>query len=305
VKVSIKLRDYLIQALTESFNIERMQNLVTRVLPDYDLRRASGFPPNIPIPQQDAAALIGAEIIRAGELRRFTEVLIDVGRNGIMGRAVSIRLLPKIVAEIEKQGLIFKEEYGLFMESVPGLRTKNWGVLREGQAYEISFLRMDIADSSSLVRKYSKPAVFKAYADLRSLFGGIVERREGRVWRWEGDAGIAAFCFGAKNVQATLAGMEILLELFMYSLYHHPFDGNLHLRLAVHTGPCTFLDTFEEIRSDTLKHLELIESQFTAADSLTISPGVYSDMGTKLESFFRPVQTDKGHALYQYQLGWE
>jgi hypothetical protein len=232
-------------------------------------------------------------------------VLIDVDRNGIMGRGMSIRLLPKIIAEIEKSGLVYREEYGLFMESVPALRTKSWGVLQEGKVYEFSFLRIDIADSTWLVRKYSKPEVLKAYGDLRSLFGGIVERREGRVWRWEGDGGIAAFYFGAKNVQATLAGMEMLLELCLYNLSHHPFAGNLHLRLAVHTGPCTYLDHFEEIRSDTLRRLELIESQFTAADSLTISPGVYSDMGTKLESFFRPVQIGKRNFLYQYRLGWE
>lgn len=305
MRVSTKLRDYLVQALTESLTVELMEKLAARALPDYDLHRASGFPPNMPIPQQDAAAMIGADIIRAGQLRRFTEVLIDVDRNGIMGRTVSIRLLPKIIAEIEKQGFVFKEEYGLFMESVPAMRTKSWGVLREGQVYELSFLRMDIADSSQLVRKYSKAVVLKAYGDLRTLFGGIVERREGRVWRWEGDAGIAAFCFGAKNVQAALAGMEMLLELFLYNLSHHPFAENLHLRLAVHTGPCAYLDTFEEIRSDTLRRLELIESQFTAADSLTISPGVYSDMGTKLESFFRPVQVSKRDVLYQYQLGWE
>jgi class 3 adenylate cyclase len=305
VKVSARLKNYLVQALAQSMPVELMEQLAAQVLPDYDLRRQSGFPPSIPIPQRDAALQVVSDVISQGQLRSFAEVLIDVDRNGIMGRTVSISQLPKIITEIENLGLVFKEEYGLFMEGIPALRSRSWGVLREGQVYEFSFLRMDIADSTRLVRKYPKPEVLKAYGDLHSQFAGIVERREGRVWHWEGDGGIAAFYFGAKNVQATLAGMEMLLELFMYNLFRRPLSGDLHLRLAVHTGSCPYLNNFEQVRSDTLRRLEQIESQFTSSDSLMISPGVYSDMGTKLESFFQPVQISRRHFLYKYQLGWE
>jgi hypothetical protein len=38
-----------------------------------------------------------------------------------------------------------------------------------------------------------------------------VYRRNGRVWRWEGDGGVLAFLFGDKNVQAALAGIAELL----------------------------------------------------------------------------------------------
>jgi len=140
---------------------------------------------------------------------------------------------------------------------------------------------------------------------LRKLLSAIVERRDGRIWHWEGDGGIAAFLFGAKNVQASLAGMEMLLELFMYNLLHSAFAADLHVRLAVHTGPCQFLGNFKEIRSDTLRRLETLESRYAATDSLILSPGVYSDLGTKLESFFRPVAAADRQMLYQYSLSWE
>ncbi len=305
MKVSAKLKNYLVQAMAQSMTVELMQKLAVRVLPAYNLRNQSGVPPSIPVPQRDAALQVVSDMVRQGRLLSFVEVLIDVDRNGIMGRAVPIRQLPRIIAEIEAIGFVFKEEYGLFMEGIPALRTRSWGVLREGQIYEFSFLRMDIAGSTRLVRKYPKAEVLEAYGNLRSQFIGIVERREGRVWHWEGDGGTAAFFFGVKNVQAALAGMEMLLELFIYNLFHRPLSGDLHLRLAVHTGSCPYLNDFEQIRSDTLRRLEQIESQFTSTDSLTISPGVYSDMGTKLESFFQPVQISRRHFLYKYQLGWE
>jgi len=305
MKASARLQDYLVQALAQSMTVDVMEQLAGRVIPDYDLYRQSGFPPNIPIPQRDAAIRIVDDVVRQGQLRRFAEVLIDVDRNGIMGRAVAIRVLPKIIGEIEDLGFVFKEDYGLFVEAGGGRKTKGWGVLQEGLSYEFSFLRMDIVGNTRLVRKYPQSEIQKAYSDLQSQFTAIAERREGRLWHWEGDGGIAAFYFGAKNVQAALTGMEMVLELFMYNLFHCPFSEDLHIRLAVHTGPCQFLTSFEDIRSDTLRRLEMIESQFAATDSLMITPGVYSDMGTKLESFFRVVRITKRNLLYQYKLGWE
>jgi hypothetical protein len=244
-------------------------------------------------------------MVRKGQLRRFVEALIEVERNGIMGRAVAMRFLPRVIDEIESLGFVYKEEYGQFVEGGQGAKTRGWGVLQEGLTYEFSFLRMDIAGNTQLVRKYPKAEVLRAYADLRGLLAAIVERRDGRIWHWEGDGGIAAFLFGAKNVQAVLSGMEMLLELFTYNLFRCTFAGDLHVRLAVHTGPCQYLANFKEIRSDTLRRLETMEGRFAATDSLILSPGVFSDMGTKLESFFRPVGAAERSTLYQYSLGWE
>ena len=305
MKVSARLENLLVQALSQSMGVDRMEKLARRVIQAYDLHRQSGFPSQIPVPQRDAAQLIVKDMVRQGQLRRFCEILIDVDRNGIMGRPVSIRFLPRIMGEIENLGYFFSEEYGLFVEGRDVTKTQGWGVLQEGQTYDFSFLRMDIAGNSRLVRKHPKGEVLKAYADLRGLFTTVVERREGRIWQWEGDGGTAAFLFGAKNVQAVLAGMQMLLELFMFNLYRCSFAGELHVRLAVHTGPCLFLVNFKDIRSDTLQRLELIESRYAGSDSLIITPGVYSDMGTKLESFFRAVPITSQNFLYQYSLRWE
>ena len=305
MKVSARLKSYLVQALAQSMSVDLMEQLASRAVPDYDLHRRSGFPPNIPIPQRDAALQIVDDMVRHGQLRRFAEALIDVERNGNMGRSVAIRQLPRIISEIEELGFVFKQEYGLFVEAGVGRKTRGWGVLQSGAVYEFSFLRMDIVGNTQLVRKYPKAEVLKAYADLRGLFTAIAERREGRLWHWEGDGGVAAFFFGAKNVHAAMTGMEMLLELCMYNLCRRTLAGDLHLRLAVHTGPCLFLENFKDIRSDTLQRLETIESQQTAPDSLMISPGVYSDMGSKLASFFQPVHITKRNFLYRYRLGWE
>jgi hypothetical protein len=305
VKISSRLQSYITQALSQSMEVSLMERLAARVIGGYDLYERTGFPVNIPIPQGDAARQITSDLARSGNIHRFAELLVEVDRAGLMGRPVSIRLLPQIVKELEVLGYRFKEDQGIFVEAGGQGRTKGWGVLIEGQLYELAFLRIDTVGNTSLVRKYSKRLVVQVYAEMRRLFSTIVENRDGRLWQWEGDGGVAAFHYGNKNVQAVLSGMEMLLELFMYNLFQCPFSKPLQIRLAVHTGPCPFFVNFERIRSDTLRRLEVIESEFAENDSLVITPGVYSDMGTKLDSFFKSLRVSRHNLLYQYKLRWE
>jgi len=305
VKISPRLQSYISQALSQSMEVTLMERLAARVIGGYDLYERTGFPANIPIPQVDAARQIAEDLARSGNIHRFTELLVEVDRTGVMGRPVSIRLLPQIVKELEVLGYRFKEDQGIFIEAGARGKTKGWGVLIEGQIYELSFLRIDTVDNTALVRKYSKRLVVQVYNELRRLFSGIVENRDGRLWQWEGDGGVAAFYYGNKNIQAVLSGMEMLLELFMYNRFQCPFSKPLQVRLAVHTGPCPFYVNFERIRSDTLRRLEVIESEFAENDSLVVTPGVFSDMGNKLHSFFKPLRVSRHNLLYQYKLRWE
>lgn len=305
MKISPRLQNYISQALSQSMEVTLMERLAARVIGGYDLYERTGFPANIPIPQVDAARQIASDLARSGNIHRFAELLVEVDRAGVMGRPVSIRLLPQIVKELEVLGYRFKEDQGIFMEAGARGKTKGWGVLIEGQIHELSFLRIDTVGNTALVRTYSKRLVVQVYNEVRRLFAGIVENRDGRLWQWEGDGGIAAFYYGNKNIQAVLSGMEMLLELFMYNLFHCPFSKALQIRLAVHTGPCPFYGNFERIRSDTLRRLEVIESEFAENDSLVITPGVYSDMGNKLNRFFKPLRVSRHNLLYQYKPRWE
>jgi hypothetical protein len=305
MKISPRLQSCITQALSQSIEVNLMERLAARVIGGYDLYERTGFPANIPIPQGDAARQITADLARTGNIHRFAELLVEVDRTGVMGRPVSIRLLPQIVKELEILGYRFKEDQGIFIEAGGRGKTKRWGVLIEGQIYELSFLRIDTVGNTALVRKYSRRLVVQVYNQVRRLFSRIVENRDGRLWQWEGDGGTAAFYYGSKNVQAALSGMEMLLELFMYNLFECPFSNPLQVRLAVHTGPCPFHENFERIRSDTLRRLEVIESEFAENDSLVITPGVYSDMGNKLDSFFQSLRVSRHNLLYQYKLRWE
>jgi class 3 adenylate cyclase len=305
VKLNTRLTSLFIQALSQALPVDMMTVVVRRVVPDYDVYERSGFPSSIPMPRADAARHILKDFYKEGLFFRLVEALIDVHSNGVMGREVPISLLPRIVAEIEDQGYRYAADKGVFVEKAERGKTMGWGTLREGRTYEFALLRLDIAGNSALVRRYSPDLVRATFGAMKEIATRQVEKRDGRIWSWEGDGGLAAFYFGDKTIQATLCGIEILHELYLFNLLASRMPEPVNVRLAVHAGPCRFTAAPRDTAGETIRKVELLESMYTAPDSLTVSAGVYTDLGGKLSSSFSPVGGASASSLFRYRLSWD
>lgn len=306
MKIPSKLERLVTNALSQSMPVHTMLRLVKTVDPDYDLYERTGFPPNIPIPSINAASQITKDIIQEGLLINFVENLIEVNEKGLMGKKLNIRFLSTIIKEIENLGYLYHPQEGTFIEKGDSKKTNNWGILLEGKYYELAFLAIDIVKNTELARKYGDNLVADIISHLREIFTRHVEKRNGRVWKWEGDGGLAAFYFDDKNVKAVLSGIDIILDLFFFNLFYSPLKKeNLKIRLAAHTGSCPYLSDLSMLTTDTLASLKYLLNDLTAPDTFSISPSVYSDLGSKLELFFKPVTLKNGKYIYSYQLEWE
>ena len=305
MKVQARLAALFEQLLTESMSLDQMQKAIRTVIPGYDIQQRSGFPPNIPMPRADAARHVLKEVLKENLFLQLVEAMIEMTTRGEMGREVKILLLPRIIAEVENQGYKYSRQKRMFVEAVGKKRTMGWATLRDGGSYEFALLRADIAGNSDLVRRYPREMVNEALASVRAMVTRFVERRDGRIWQWQGDGALAAFYFNDKIVQATLCGMEIIHELFVYNLIARPLPEPLRARLAVHAGPCHFLRSSRQSADDTVKHVEVLESTYTPPGPLTVSPNVYTDLGSKLSALFKPVPGPDNSSIFRYGLEWE
>lgn len=305
MKVNSRIASLFVSALSQSMPVELMQKVVRMVIPNYDVYERSGFPAAIPMPRADAARHILKDIAREGFLVKFVEVLIEVSTQGYMSREVRIPLLPRIIAEMEDQGYRYSAAKGIFVEAGERERTMGWGTLREGHTYEFALLCIDVVGNSEIVRRYPRSQVAKAFASVRGMITREVEKRDGRIWEWEGDGGLAAFYFLDKTIQATLCGMEIVNELFVYNLLGRTLPEPVRVRLAVHAGPCRFLMSAKESAGETIRRAELLESRYTHPGCLTVSPGVFTDLGSKLAPLFTAVPGPDNSPIYSYALEWE
>jgi len=282
-----------------------MVHVTRRILPNYDIHESTGFPTSVPVPNKEAARQIVQDMIDTGMFLPFVSLLMEVDRAGFVGRRYRIPRVQDILAEVTDEGYSYDEQRRVFVENSEHRKTKNWGVLRPGEMYTFAFLRMDIVGNSELVRVHGMERVSEAYAEVRGLITRTLDRRNGRIWSWEGDGGLAAFYTDDINSAAVSTAMELLHELFLYNLLHNGLDTDIHMRLAVHSGQTQYQDTTNEISSEVIKKVLRIEAEHTERDSLTISETVYASLDPILAGLFTVCASGVSGTQYNYRLLFE
>ena len=306
MKVPTSILNLVIKSLSESMNTSTMEKLARSFVSSYDLYKKTGYPQSIAIPSRDAARQIVTDINQDGFFIHFINSLFHIHHNGMMGKKCSISYLREIVNGVIDLGYGFDNQNKLFVEDPRVQRTNNWGILMNGADYVFTFLRLDIVGNTRLVKKYPVDVVNSVYSDIRSMLESSVYKFNGRIWKWEGDGGLAAFFFSNPNLSATLSGIQFVNDLFLYNRLESRLEEPVELRLAVHTGRCEYYDNEEELMNNEIvkKTMEL-EAKYTKPNTLTVSNVVHSTLGHELGVIFKPVRADGVTVHFNYELRWE
>jgi hypothetical protein len=305
VKVRSALSQMLKKCLIESLNADMQERVAQDVIEDYDLRARTGFPPNIPMQGQTAAARIVDDIAEAGLFLHFVERLARLDREGFMGRTYRIASLRELFKQIGAEGYLWDPETSRFMEDPRIKRTPNWGRLAPGEELRFSLLRVDIVNNSRLVKVHGEAAARGAYDDLRAILARVVERRSGRIWCTEGDGALAGFVYGHSATQSVLAGMALVHELFVYNRVYSKIGEPLRVRAAAHTGPLRYrTDVGEMLKQETCQEVLEAESKWTPPDGLAITKAVAGTLDPVLLDRFKSAPGAGTRALvYSIALG--
>jgi len=248
------------------------------VNPGYNIYKRTGLSEGMPIPSQNAAERIVADMILDGYYVDFVEALVRIDREGYMGRNYDLKGLNNVVVSLMDDGFTFDKVSGQFFEDQQKQISLNWGRLQEGDERKMTVLRLDIAGNSILVKNNPRPEIEKAYKDVRSIVNRIVTGRLGRLWSWEGDGVIAAFLIGPMEKMAVFAGMEILHELFFYNRLRNPLPAPINVRLGAQTGMVRYSDNvIERLKNEPVKQATFLET-LAADNSLGVSYNLYIGM---------------------------
>jgi len=303
VTIKTHLKNTTVKALCESMTVRTMIQLVRECIQDYNLHEQTGFPQSISIPSADAAKQIVEDICKLKLFPQFVQLLIQAQNIGFKGRKYPIAYLSYIIHGIQTHGYVFDSENHMFIEDSNLCKSLNWGVLREGVEYNMTFLRFDIAGNSRLVRSYPEKTIKKAYQGLFAIVSAAVEKRNGRVWNLQGDGGLIAFCFFRKDQSAVLSAVESLHELFLYNKLACPLNEPLKVRFAVHSGVYVFSNNTEAFKkNETIKELTEIEARYTKPDSITISNKVYISIDKRMADLFQSLKQQSHNTLFNYEL---
>ncbi len=282
-----------------------MCHVARRLIPGYDIHKETGFPESFAIPNRDAADTIIRNIIKEDLFLTFVETLIRIEREGIMSRNVQIPYLKDILKEIYNSGYLYDSTIQMFVENPRVRKTRNWGTLQDGETYTLAFLGIDIIDNTGIVRKYPGETVERTYTEFSYIVQNITEKRDGRLWAWEGDGGVIAFYLGNKYQNAVLSAFEIINQLFLYNRTLCMLKEHLHFRISIHSGECEYTGNKEMlIQSEPVKFLMEMEKKFSDTDTVCISFPVKMMLDGYISRQFSPLKKGGKNRYFQYRLGW-
>lgn len=300
MRVKARARSLAARALAESMDVKTMIHLARRLFGSYDLAQRTGFPQSVPIPNKTAARQIVDDVADTGIFLDFITLLIEVERLGMEGRKYRFPKLSQLVNEVLEVGYRFDPESRSFVEDSAIRTTRNWGVLKEGETYIMAFLGVDVVGNSSLVREHGQRTMSRLYSHLRETVAMIAEKRNGRLWGWEGDGGVAAFTFEEQNQRATLAAMELINEVFLYNHTSCPLERGLHVRATVHNGPCEYSESGSELKVDTIKRIWDIDSRYGVPDTVIVTNSIYPSLERTIADRFAPLDGSGEAELFSY-----
>jgi class 3 adenylate cyclase len=300
MRIRARVRTLAARALAESMDVKTMVHVARRILGNYDLHERTAFPRSVPIPNRTAAAQVIDDMVSADMFLEFVSLLMDLERIGLAGRKYKIARLQSIVTEILETGYRYDSSARAFVEDTSIRTTRHWGVLKPGETYNLAFLGTDVAGNSQLVREYGNDTMRRIYEKLRTMATSCAEKRNGRLWSWEGDGGILAFAFEEQHQRAVLAAMELLGEIFLYNLAGCPIRDGVHVRLTVHAGPCEYHENGTELKTDTVRGLWDIDARHGRLDSLVISHTVFPSLEPVVADRFSRLETPNSAMFHYY-----
>lgn len=306
MQISTSLANLTARALAESLDMHTLKIVADKIFFSYDFYSKTGFSHNLAIPRQVAAKQLVNDVKDSGLFLNLIQVMVEIHSRGYMGKSFPIKNLREIISHLREKGIIYDQANKIFVEDPSVRRTKNWGTLIEGEQYHFAFLRMDIAGNSKLVREYPDDVIQATYSDFRDMVKDSVDKRNGRVWNWEGDGGLVAFFFSNKNMYATCAGMDIVHRLFLYNHTRCRLNEPLGVRLAVHSGIMDYTSSEEDLkRTDVIKTVMDMEANHTKPGTLTVSDVVVNTFCKSFLGQFNPVRIGNNRIYHNYTLRWE
>lgn len=292
-------------ALSDSLPAEMTDKIAKDVIRGYDLNARTGIPDSIAISSQIAASSVVDDAIASGRFLPLVERVAVLDREGFMGRPYRIAVLRDLMKAIQSEGYLWDEGTRRFMENPAIRRTRNWGCLIEHEEYPFSLLKVDIVKNSNIVLRHGEDAAREVYAGLRERFTRLVEQRLGRLWKWEGDGGVAAFHYGHSATAAALAGMAFLHDLFIFNRTANDLGEPLSVRIASHSGPLVYRASYDEIsKQETARETAELESKRTPSDSLCLSAAIARSLDRVIIDRFKSAKVG-GAPVYLYSVTLE
>jgi len=164
-----------------------------------------------------------------------------------------------------------------------------------------AFLKVDVVGHSEMVRSGRRAYVTALLDQFEKYVDGVVRRRGGEVWSWQGDGGLCAFEAGPRrrNVETAVeAALDILRGVSAFDLSREPFVGakeGIKVRIAAHVGAAEVRQNRGRIHSPDINFVAHLEREATP-NSIIASQETLNECRKEIQALFHKLDEKFEHA---------
>ncbi len=298
-----KVRKSLYRVLVNSLNTSQINDLGRSVDSRFDIHKESGFGEKIEIPRQVAADCILNFFNTDDRIMEFITYMISREGQNASGGVIHLRGLDQLFSSLRFYNWVFDEKSQRFLRDQSDVRTADWGLLRAGHEYTLVFASLDIVNSSEIVRNNIKDDVEVTMSRLREYMKSYIEKKNGRIWMWQGDGCLAVF-YGTQAVtHAVIAMIQILAHLPIFNIAKNELrvENDIRLRIGVHIGTAVYQHEVSKITSSDIRITQDVEKSCAGPNSIAITVPVYESLWEEIRSAFTSSDPFEHLAVFVYK----
>jgi len=296
-----RLKKLLIDDLTMAFTINEQQIFANMLDKNLDMHTLTGYPPNTIIPVREGATQIVNHFFKIGRLAQLLELYIGSTQRGFRGERVSFNNFKAVIKEMNECGFVYRADIKKIVVTDDKSPRNDWGFLQEDQLYNFCFVSIDICGNTKLVRKYNIDDIQKTYSNYKKMVVSIIEKRNGRVWMWEGDGGVLVFHIKDPVNDAIYSSFEILGLMHIFNATMNLLNEPVNIRIAINSGETKFKKDATNIHSEPLDRVREIEKHHTMPMSISVANHTFKYANQLIKPFFQ-LKEIKGENLHNYQI---
>jgi class 3 adenylate cyclase len=282
------LRNDLVELLAANFKTDEVNELGGLILGSFDSNQASGAKNHISLSSRKSARLLVDKCEDGGQLPALLKLVVEVDEGIMHGRSIRVDGLESFLGKLLKTGIRYDFRTRRLINSCKDPEElADWGCLREGREYDTAVISLDIADSSTLVRKHGLRKMEKLYFALWNFLRDKLASTDGRTWSWAGDGGIIAFALKDAARRAVRFAVEVQTTIPVFNLTStNDSRMDIALRLGVDVGKVKFKHDTGKIVSDVINFAAHLEKKSTQPGCIAISNAVHTALPRRLAGLF-------------------
>lgn len=299
------LRQAFHYLIVHSMNVDQVNQIGQHLDNRFNAHKISGFGDIIPVPRQVAADAAVEYFTDEKDIVSFISLILQNEGKFMHQSRMYARGKERVLAILERRDWVYDPEHKTFFKDQKATTTNDWGFMREGEEYKLAFASIDIVGNSELVRNNVRDDLESTYNRLRQFIHRQVESRNGRIWFWHGDGGLATFYDHRGIRQAVNSMVALLTYLPVFNIFQNELkpEDEIRLRLGLSFGRATYTSDLSKVISEDLKLAENLEKNGALPNTMAVTENIYTSLDHRLQQLFDARTGDSLGTYYLYRRG--